>query len=327
VSAARLGWFPFDVDAYLGGTLTFTQAEHGAYLLALLAQFTSGDRQSIPGDLDRLEVLCRGPVSEHVLGKFDRLKDGSLRNARMAQTCFVAKRQHERAVLGGKLRAQQAKTQHSSSTATAELPVVLQLSSSTATAGQAAQQAAVLQLKDKEHSTKNNVQSTPDTGTETALSEPPVPTAQFTAEETEVERVRTAHVQAVFSHWCRVLDHGTAKLSPKRSRLIRARLKEGYTVEQLSAAIDGCRASPFHMGQNETGTRYDDLALICRDAEHVEQFVQLRQGDGRSMTRRDRAQLMAMQNFVEGHGEDRDSEETRTGELLGSADEPVRIEG
>jgi hypothetical protein len=80
-------------------------------------------------------------------------------------------------------------------------------------------------------------------------------------------------VKSIFEFWKTMLKHPKAKLDEKRKRLIRNRLQEGYTVEQLQAAITGCSQSPFHMGQNEHHTRFDDLSLILRDAHHVEQFL------------------------------------------------------
>jgi hypothetical protein len=59
----------------------------------------------------------------------------------------------------------------------------------------------------------------------------------------------------------------------KRKKAVIARLKEGYTVEQLKQAVDGCLLSPWHRGQNPSGVTYDDLELICRDATKVDQFV------------------------------------------------------
>ena len=79
----------------------------------------------------------------------------------------------------------------------------------------------------------------------------------------------------VFAYWQAVMDHATAKLTPGRERCIKARLKDGYTVDQLKQAIDGCRASPFHQGGGPDGKVFDDLTLICRNGEKVEQFVGL----------------------------------------------------
>lgn len=82
-----------------------------------------------------------------------------------------------------------------------------------------------------------------------------------------------ADVSEVFEHWKLVMVKSSqAKLNNKRKACIEARIKEGYTVEQIKQAIDGCSRSPHHMGQNDTGTRYDDLTLICRSGDKVEQF-------------------------------------------------------
>jgi hypothetical protein len=80
-------------------------------------------------------------------------------------------------------------------------------------------------------------------------------------------------VDQVFAHWKTATGHPKAKLTPKRKRAITDRLREGYPVDTLLAAVDGCRASPFHQGDNKGGTVYDDIELICRDGEHVEKFV------------------------------------------------------
>lgn len=44
-------------------------------------------------------------------------------------------------------------------------------------------------------------------------------------------------------------------------------------MDDLKRAIDGCRADPFSMGENDRGKPFNDIALICRDAEHVERFL------------------------------------------------------
>lgn len=77
----------------------------------------------------------------------------------------------------------------------------------------------------------------------------------------------------VFEYWRLTMEHPDAKFTPKREKAVRGRLREGYTVEQLKLAIDGCRLSPFHQGVNDRQKVFDDLELICRDGEHVEQFL------------------------------------------------------
>lgn len=58
-------------------------------------------------------------------------------------------------------------------------------------------------------------------------------------------------------------------MASKEAQLIRARLKEGSTVEDLKLAIDGYHRSPYHCGQNDSGTKYQGLELIVRNGSKV----------------------------------------------------------
>ena len=55
--------------------------------------------------------------------------------------------------------------------------------------------------------------------------------------------------------------------SPKRLSAIQARLNEGYTLEELKQAVDGCLSKDWNV---ENG--YTDIELICRDQQRVEQY-------------------------------------------------------
>jgi hypothetical protein len=90
---------------------------------------------------------------------------------------------------------------------------------------------------------------------------------------------RKSEVEAVFNYWKDRTGHPDAKLTREREMKISGRLDEGYTVEQLQEAIEGCRGSPFHQGDNERGHRYDDITLICRSGSKVEQFVEMARED------------------------------------------------
>jgi hypothetical protein len=85
-------------------------------------------------------------------------------------------------------------------------------------------------------------------------------------------------VSEVFDHWKTALSHPRAVLDAKREKAILARLKDGFSVADLKAAVDGCKADPFSMGQNDRNQVYDDIALICRDASHVEKFIRKASG-------------------------------------------------
>lgn len=87
---------------------------------------------------------------------------------------------------------------------------------------------------------------------------------------------READIAQVFAYWRRIMGRQAAKLTKGRKEKINARLAEGYTPIQLCAAIDGCRASAFHMGDNRHRRRYDSLDLILRNGEKVEDFIGLR---------------------------------------------------
>ena len=69
--------------------------------------------------------------------------------------------------------------------------------------------------------------------------------------------------------------HPRSKPGKKERDLIQARLSEGRSTQDLIDAIEGCHVSPHHCGENDRGTKYQTLALIVRDAQHVDQFVEI----------------------------------------------------
>lgn len=81
--------------------------------------------------------------------------------------------------------------------------------------------------------------------------------------------------QEIFDFWKATMSlNGSTLLTPKRKQKIKQRLAEGYTIERIKNAIVGCSLSPFHNGQNDTRTKYNDIELICRNGEKVEFFEQ-----------------------------------------------------
>lgn len=80
--------------------------------------------------------------------------------------------------------------------------------------------------------------------------------------------------QQVFNHWVSVLGKpSTVRLTPQRKGKVKARLRDGYTVEQLCQAVDGCKLSNWHMGENERGQPYNDLETILRSGKTVEEHI------------------------------------------------------
>jgi hypothetical protein len=84
---------------------------------------------------------------------------------------------------------------------------------------------------------------------------------------------KAALVRSVFDFWKEHLDHPKAVLDGKRETVIAARLSAGYTVNDLMAAVRGCKNTPFNMGDNPENRVHDDIELICRDSKHVENFM------------------------------------------------------
>ncbi|WP_165365557.1 hypothetical protein, partial [Acinetobacter baumannii] len=73
-------------------------------------------------------------------------------------------------------------------------------------------------------------------------------------------------IQEVFEFWKVTFNKNNRTVldNPRKSK-IQARLKEGYTVEDIKTAIVGCSKSQFHIEGNHT-----DLTLICRDATKLD---------------------------------------------------------
>lgn len=89
------------------------------------------------------------------------------------------------------------------------------------------------------------------------------------------KKQETLDVTNIFQFWKDTMSlNGSTKLTANRKTCVQARLREGYTIERIKNAILGCAASPFHCGQNDSRTLYNDLTLICRNGEKVEFFEQ-----------------------------------------------------
>ncbi len=109
------------------------------------------------------------------------------------------------------------------------------------------------------------------TQTQTQIEEETLSANLPTGEESEKP---DSPARQVFDHWRAAMGKtAAAKMDSKRAGAVRARLHDGYTVDDLKRAVDGCKATPHNMGQNDRGEKYDDLGLICRDAAHVDRFM------------------------------------------------------
>ena len=94
--------------------------------------------------------------------------------------------------------------------------------------------------------------------------------------EVEPHQKEVGEVEQVFGAWVQSTgkDPARTKLDAKRKRLIATALK-AYPATDLIAAVQGWANSPFHRGENDRGKIYNDLGLVLRDAQHIEEFRDL----------------------------------------------------
>lgn len=84
----------------------------------------------------------------------------------------------------------------------------------------------------------------------------------------------------VFEYWAAVMGKPQARFTPDRRKKISTRLKDGYTVDQLKRAVDGCRSSKYHMGDNPGGKKYNSIELIFRNGDKLESFMGMTEKPG-----------------------------------------------
>lgn len=78
--------------------------------------------------------------------------------------------------------------------------------------------------------------------------------------------------EAYLGCWRREIGKGEEPtLTPRRRSMLTRRL-ESYSADRIIRAIEGLFASPYHRGQNDTGTRYLEIDLVIRADERVETF-------------------------------------------------------
>jgi hypothetical protein len=79
-----------------------------------------------------------------------------------------------------------------------------------------------------------------------------------------------AFIRQVFDRWRERCNHPQAKLTADRRAKVKARIREGRTLEDFFAAIEGAARAAF---VNDEGKRFDDLELICRSGAKFESFM------------------------------------------------------
>jgi hypothetical protein len=83
-------------------------------------------------------------------------------------------------------------------------------------------------------------------------------------------------VRRVFDSWQQDTGKHRAKLDNKRRSRIAARLRDGFTADDLILAITNRRNDPWLMGEEPKSTRiFDDIDTLLRDRAQVERLMAL----------------------------------------------------
>jgi hypothetical protein len=103
-----------------------------------------------------------------------------------------------------------------------------------------------------------------------------------TQETTIAKQTTNEAAQMVLDAWVVATgrDAGRVKLNAKRTAAVAARMREGYSADDLVAAVRGIALSRWHMGENPDGKKYDDFLVAVRDGERVEKFRDLYDAGG-----------------------------------------------
>lgn len=90
-------------------------------------------------------------------------------------------------------------------------------------------------------------------------------------------------VNEVFDFWVAETKRDPARyrLTADRRTRIAARLKDGYSVDDLKSSIRGYATDPFHSGQNNRGRRYDDIPTILKSGAKVDAGIEIDQGNAK----------------------------------------------
>ena len=96
------------------------------------------------------------------------------------------------------------------------------------------------------------------------------------ASENRASRLRE-QAREVFDFWVADTGKKRALFDGKRESRIKARLREGFTVEELKAAIRNRKNDPFLMGKSRgsDGKVYDEIDTLLRGAAQVERLRDL----------------------------------------------------
>jgi hypothetical protein len=89
----------------------------------------------------------------------------------------------------------------------------------------------------------------------------------------EKKETYTSACKQVFDHWKTVMEKDRSRFTAEKRRHIEARLREGFTVEELKQVVTAAKNDPFTMGDNDRNKAFNEIDNLYRNATRVEKFL------------------------------------------------------
>ncbi len=265
---SELPYFPLYMGDYLADTGSLDTTEHGAYLLIMIEYYKR--RRGPAADPKKLAKITKmspkrwQKISETIL-EFFEIREGRLWQKRAEQEIKNMLQTHE--VLSENGRKGAAKRWGKKNSPAIAPPLA------PPSEGQW-QSESESELKPK---TLLSSCEQPDDLQPEILPIEDNPDLDAAEQEGEPDPQDRANWKALFEFWQEQHDHPKAKFTKEREAKLRARLREGYSLDECAAAIRGVKNSKFHMGDNPDGKVWDDWSLIFRSGAYLEKFRDLDQ--------------------------------------------------
>jgi len=267
--------FQFYADDFFAGVATMTDAEAGIYIRLICLAWSKGllneralRAATFDGDID----LARKVLA----AKFIQNEEGYWFNERLEKVREIQQFRTRAGSKGGSTTQANAKQTPSKSP--------------TFASGFASE------AKVKPPSPVSTLQSPTPSPTSTPDdmgAAPPV--------ELKLDRVSSDDIATVVTHYKKI--HPKAKPGLKERKMIAARIKDGYSSEQLCEAIDGCHETPHNCGENDRGQKYQTLSIIMRSSDQVMRFIEgLAMKDDPVLSTKSQATSRAAQSFLSHFG-------------------------
>jgi hypothetical protein len=99
-------------------------------------------------------------------------------------------------------------------------------------------------------------------------------------DDAEVHHPQRKEIVRIVEVWREVTNHPNAKVSRDRIELVKARLKDGYNLDQIELAVRGLGANPYVVNAKRSPTgkpsqRYDQMKHALSGGEKLEALANL----------------------------------------------------